>query len=163
MDLTFLKKVELFKTLTQQELKEVASYLKTQKFKKDDILVTEDEIGNEMFILYQGEVDISKKMSMIDDQEKIDKTFVRLTSDKADYFGEVGLLGNQKRTANCIARTDGQLYCFQNKDFNKIAKLHPQIGMKIMMVIAQKLARHLERTNQDVLKLTTALIYALKE
>ncbi|MCF7794178.1 MAG: cyclic nucleotide-binding domain-containing protein [Candidatus Cloacimonetes bacterium] len=163
MDLTFLKKVELFKTLTQQELKTVASNLKLQKFKKDDILISEDEIGDEMFILYQGEVDISKKMSMIDDQEKIDKKFVRLKSSKADYFGEVGLLGKQKRTANCKAKTDGQLYCFRNKDFMKIAKQHPQIGMKIMMEIAQKLACHLERTNQDVLKLTTALIYALKE
>jgi CRP-like cAMP-binding protein len=116
-----------------------------------------------MFILYQGEVEISKKMSMIDEQEKIDKTFVRLTADKAEYFGEAGLLGNQKRTADCRARTDGLLFCLRDKDFLKIARDYPQIGMKIMLLVAQKLARHLEKTNQDVLKLTTALIYALKE
>lgn len=163
MDLTFLKKVELFKSLSQPELKTVASYLKIQKFKKDDILIAEGDLGNEMFILYKGEVNISKKMSMIDDQEKIDKTFVRLKSENADYFGEVGLLGNQKRTANCMAKTDGQLYCLRNKDYLKITGDYPQIGMKIMMLIAQKLAKTLEKTNEDILKLTTALIYALKE
>ncbi len=163
MDLAFLKKVNLFKELTQQELKIVASYIKIKKFKKDEIIISENELGDEMFILYQGEVEISKKMSMIDDQEKIDKTFVRLNSEKADYFGEVGILGQQNRTANCRAKTDGTLYCLRHKDFLKIAKENPQIGMKIMMEIALKLAGHLEKTNRDVLKLTTALIYALKE
>ena len=38
----------------------------------------------------------------------------------------------------------------------------PKIAIKVLMEIAKKLAKNLERTNTDVLKLTTALIYALK-
>ncbi|HPR18771.1 MAG TPA: cyclic nucleotide-binding domain-containing protein [Candidatus Cloacimonadota bacterium] len=162
MDPAFLKKVKLFKDLTQDELKIISALLSIRKFRKGETIITEAEEGDEMYILHEGEVEISRQMSMIDEQEKIDKTFVRLKAANADHFGEVGLLGKQKRTASCKAVTDCQLYCLKHCDFQVISHKYPQISTKILMEIASHLAETLEKTNQDILKLTTALIYALK-
>lgn len=162
MDLVFLRKITLFKELTNKELELFATNMKLVRYKQGELIIKENEVGDEMFILYEGSVNISKKMSMIDEQEKIDKTFICLDASMHVFFGEVGILGEQRRTANCQAKTDCQLYSINHKNFMKICNEHPEIGFKVMHEISLQLARLLEKTNEDVLKLTTALIYALK-
>ena len=162
MDLAFLKKVDLVKELTVPELKTFSSKLKTVKYKESEFLIEENKENDKLFILYKGEVVISKKMTMIDDQEKIDKTFISLTANIHAFFGEIGLLGLQKSTATCKANTECILYTINQKDFISICKSNPEIGFKMLLEISRKLSRLLEKTNEDVLKLTTALIYALK-
>lgn len=162
MDLSFLKRVSLLKDLTSQELKLFASKLKLIKYKEGDAIITEHELSDKLFILYSGEVSISKKMTMIDEQEQINKTLIVLTSQNHIFFGEIGLLGFQKRTATASAKTDCELYIINQQDFMNICIDHPTIGFKVLLEISRKLSLILEKTNDDVLKLTTALIYALK-
>lgn len=162
MDLTFLKNVNLFKDLSQNELKAFSSKLKIEKYNEDDFLIEENEENDKLFILYKGEIVISKKMSMIDEQEKIDKTFISLCTDDHAFFGEIGLLGLNKSTATCKAKTTCTLYTIDRKDYINICRSNPEIGFKTLLEIARKLSWLLEKTNEDVLKLTTALIYALK-
>ena len=162
MDLAFLKKVTLVKDLTAQELKTFSFKLKTIKFKENDFLIEENKESDKLFILYKGEVVISKKMTMIDEQEKIDKTFITICADDHAFFGEIGLLNLHKRTATCKAKTECTLYTIDHKDFMSICISHPEIGFKMLLEIARKLSLLLEKTNEDILKLTTALIYALK-
>ena len=162
MDLKFLKKVSLLKDLTPQELEIFAKKLKLAKFKENDAIITENKLSDKLFILYSGEVCISKKMTMIDEQEQINKTFITLKSMYHVFFGEIGLLGFQKRTATATAKTDCELYTINQQDFMNICIDHPTIGFKVLLEISRKLSSILEKTNDDVLKLTTALIYALK-
>ena len=162
MDLLFLKKFAIFKELSQAELKIFSSKLKLEKFKADDFIIKEGNLDDKLFILNKGKVCISKKMSMIDDQEKIDKTFVVLDDSQYIFFGEIGLLGAQKRTANCQAKTDCEVLSIRHKEFMTICQEYPQIGFKVLFEICLKLSKNLEKTNDDALKLTTALVYALK-
>ena len=162
MDLPFLKKVSLFKNLSNDELKIFASKLKHVKFKEGEIIITENEMSDVMYILYSGDVVISKKMTMIDEQQDIDKTFIVLSSRDHVFFGEIGLLGIQKRTATCSAKSDCQFYTINHNDFINICQDNTRIGFEVLFEIARQLSHILEKTNSDVLKLTTALIYALK-
>ncbi len=162
MDLEFLKKVSLFKNLSNDELKIFASKLRYVKYKEGETIITENEMSDVMYILYSGDVVISKKMTMIDEQQDIDKTFIVLSSKDHVFFGEIGLLEIQKRTATCSARSDCQLYTINHNDFINICKDNPRIGFEVLFEIARQLSHILEKTNSDVLKLTTALIYALK-
>ena len=75
MDLNFLKKVSLFSDLTNDELKIVAEKLKTVKCKEGEAVITEKDESDRLYILYSGEVMVSKKMTMIDEEESLDKTF----------------------------------------------------------------------------------------
>ena len=162
MDTNFLKEVELFEKLNEDELEIIAAKMKTSSYKKDDFIIQEGSTGDELFILHNGTVRIYKKMTMIDEDKAHDKTFIQLTEADHPFFGEIGLLGEQKRTANVIAYSDCQLYKLNHPDFMKIANKNPEIGFKLIFAIANKLSRLVEKTNHDILKLTTALIYALK-
>ena len=162
MDTNFLKEVELFEKLNEDELEIIAAKMKTSSYKKDDFIIQEGSTGDELFILHNGTVRINKKMTMIDEEEARDKTFIELSETDHPFFGEIGLLGEQERTANVIASTDCQLYKLDHPAFINIADNNPEIGFKLIFAIANKLSRLVGKTNRDVLKLTTALIYALR-
>ena len=162
MDLQFLKKVPLFKSLTKEELKILENCLKQKKFKQGDFIIRENEVSNELFILHEGKVKITKKMTMIDSEEEKDKTFIILDSGNYSFFGEIGFLGKvQKRTATAVAKTDCEMYTVNRKDFLGICEKSPAIGYKVLMEIACNLSIYLEKADSDILKLTTALIFAL--
>jgi len=162
MDLQFLKKVPLFKNLTKEELKILENYLKQRRFKQGDCIIKENEVSQNLFILHEGKVKITKKMTMIDREEEKDKTFIVLDSKNYSFFGEIGFLGKvQKRTATAIAKTDCEFYTIDRNDFLKICEKNPAIGYKVLMEIACNLSIYLEKADSDILKLTTALIFAL--
>ena len=100
---------------------------------------------------------------MIDsEEEEKDKTFIILDSANYGFFGEIGFLGKvQKRTATAVAKTDCEIYTITRKDFLKICEINPAIGYKVFMEIACNLSIYLEKADSDILKLTTALIFAL--
>ena len=162
MDLDFLKKVKLFKNLTEQELKTFSSKLKLIKVKEKEIIIKDCELGDKLYILYKGRVGISQKITMLDEEEERDKTFIVLSAKDFLFFGEIGLLESQKRTATVTAYTDCELYTLTRKDFMLICKTYPSIGFRVIIEIALKLSCLVEKTNSDILKLTTALIYALR-
>ncbi len=162
MDLDFLKKVKLFKNLTEEELITFSSKLKLIKVKEKEIIIKDGELGDKLYILYKGRVGISQKITMLDEEEERDKTFIVLSAKDFLFFGEIGLLESQKRTATVTAYADCELYTLTRKDFMQICKTNPSIGFRVIIEIALKLSHLVEKTNSDILKLTTALIYALR-
>ena len=162
MDTAFFKKVALFDGLTNEELEVFSTKLKLQKYKNRECIIKEAEVNDRLFILYKGKVGISKKMTMIDKEEKKDKTFIVLSEQDRLFFGEIGILdSSDTATATAIAKTECELYTINQKEFRKLCKNNPQIGYKVLFQISARLAKILKKTNTDVLKLTTALIYAL--
>jgi CRP/FNR family transcriptional regulator, cyclic AMP receptor protein len=163
MDAAFLKKVTLFEGMTNEELKIFSTKLKLQKVKVGDCIIREQEINHRLFILYKGSVGISKKMTMIDNEKKKDKTFIVLSEQDHSFFGEIGLLNtSDSATATVIAKTECELFTIDQKEFRKLCVDNPKIGYKVLFGIAVRLSKMVTKTNTDVLKLTTALIYALK-
>lgn len=161
-DKSFLKNVKLFSGLSSEELDIISNSLKLVSYKADEVIFQEDSSGNELFLLFEGEIAISKKTSFIDNQSNIDKTLIRLKAEDFPFFGEVGLLGKQLRTATAKAITDCKLFSINHDNFVKIIKEHHHIGLVVLWEISQKLAHILEKSDSDILKLTTALIYALR-
>ena len=59
------------------------------------------------------------------------------------------------------ALTDCSLLELHQKDFLDLTEHNPAMGVKLLLRLAQVLSRHLRKTNQDVVKLTTALAVSL--
>ena len=162
IDKNYLKNIQLFSQLSSDELEIIGKSLRLVTYKANEIIFEEDSAGNELFLLYEGEVCISKKTSFIDDQSDINKTLIVLNAKNYPFFGEVGLLGKQLRTATVKTITDCKLYSITHDQFEQIIKEHHHIEVIVLWEISQKLAQILEKSDSDILKLTTALIYALR-
>lgn len=159
---SYLKNIKLFTELSEEELEIIAQALNLVTFKANEVIFEEDSAGNELFLLFEGEVNITKKTSFIDQQSNINKILIKLKSVDYPFFGEVGLLGKQVRTATVTAVSDCKLYTINHANFVRIIKENPHIGVVVLWEISQKLAGILEKADSDILKLTTALIYALR-
>lgn len=79
-DKSFLKNVKLFADLTNEELTIIGKSLKIVHYKANEVIFEEDSSGNELFLLFEGQVCISKKTSFIDNQSNINKTLINLNS-----------------------------------------------------------------------------------
>lgn len=92
----YIRKVNFFEDLTEQQADEIAAGLLTIRFKAGDTIFNCNEEGNSLYILMEGKVELS-----IEDYVG-DKITLKVVS-PGDYFGELAVLGGGKRTATAKA------------------------------------------------------------
>jgi CRP-like cAMP-binding protein len=97
----------------------------------------------------------------LDEDTPKEKVMIRLRALDGVCFGEMALLENEVRSATVTALTDCSLLELHHQEFLALIRENPQIGVKLLLSLAQLLSRHLRKSNQDVIKLTTALAIAL--
>ncbi len=154
----------LFRGLGDEYLREVARIIRTEEVDAGTVIAAENESGNDLFLLADGVVDISKALTIVTSRTEFgtrERSFVRLTGADHCFFGEMALLGNGERSATVRAVTRCRLLVIRAADFHALCGSHPRVGYIVMTNIAVMLSEHLRRANTDILKLTTALSLAL--
>ena len=154
----------IFKGLTDRELKLVSDIMKRKDVNAGAIIINEGETGNELFLLEEGVVDVNKTLTIVTSKNEFgtkERSFIRLSGENHCAFGEMALFGNGERSATVKAVTKCKLYVLESNDFIDLCREYPQIGYTVVTNIALILAEHLRKTNDDVIKLTTALSLAL--
>jgi CRP/FNR family cyclic AMP-dependent transcriptional regulator len=162
MDATFFQKIFLFQDLEEAELLQVLSRTMPRNFPAGEVIIREGDPGNSLFIMQAGEVEITKQLTLVlDEDTPKERVFIRLKAENGVYFGEMALLENETRSATVTALTDCSLLELHQKDFLDLIEHNPAMGVKLLLRLAQVLSGHLRKTNQDVVKLTTALAVSL--
>ena len=104
-----LKKLYLFKTLSEQTLKLIAKNMKKQKFKPGEYIVEENTYGDTFFLISKGRVQIMKNNEIIREL------------DSGDCLGEnVLLTESELRTASAKALDKVICYVISKKEFDII-------------------------------------------
>jgi len=161
-DLQFFHKIFLLQDMDAEEIKEVLKIAKPQTFSSGEMIIREGEAGTTMFIMGKGEVEITKRLGMVLDEEvPRERIIIRLKADEGVCFGEMALLENEPRSATVTAATECQVWEIGREDFMALIGQNRDLGCKILLRLAQLLSKHLRKTNQDMVKLTTAMAIAL--
>ena len=162
MDAAFFRKIYLFQDLEDAEILQVLSCTSPRDFAAGAVIIEEGEPGDSLFIMQSGEVEITKQLTLVlDEDTPKERVMIRLNAENGVYFGEMALLENETRSATVTASTQCSLLELHQKDFLELIEQHPAMGVKLLLRLAQVLSRHLRKTNQDVVKLTTALAVSL--
>ncbi len=161
-DAAFFRKIFLFQDLDNQEIEEVLARTTPREFAAGDEIVREGEPGDSMYIMLSGEVEITKQLTLVlDEDTPKERVMIRLKAEDGVYFGEMSLLENDTRSATVTALTACRVLELYQKDFLDLIRQHTAMGVKLLLHLSQLLSRHLRKTNQDVVKLTTALAISL--
>lgn len=161
-DTAFFQKIYLFQNLEGDEIRQVLSRTVPRDFPAGDVIIREGDPGDSLFIMQAGEVEITKQLTLVlDEDTPKERVFIRLNAENGVYFGEMALLENETRSATVTALTDCFLLELHQKDFLDLIEHNPAMGVKLLLRLAQVLSGHLRKTNQDVVKLTTALAVSL--
>jgi CRP/FNR family transcriptional regulator, cyclic AMP receptor protein len=158
----FTKKIFVFQDLDSEEVEHVVSATAAHDFPAGAVILQEGEAGDSMFIMCQGEVEITKRLTLeLDEDTPKERVMIRLQAQDGVSFGEMALLENEARSATVTALSNCRLMELHRDEFLDLIHHKPKMGVKILFRLAQLLSHHLRKTNQDVVKLTTALAISL--
>ncbi len=161
-DAAFFRKIFLFQDLDDRELEQVLSRTLPREFPAGLVIIQEGDPGDSLYIMVSGEVEITKQLTLVlDEDTPKERVMIRLKAEDGVYFGEMSLLESDPRSATVTALSDCRLLELYQKDFLELVQKDPAMGVKLLLRLAQLLSRHLRKTNQDVVKLTTALAISL--
>ncbi len=108
-----LHQVPLFSSLDIQLLGALTSLFEEESFPAKSKILREGEFGDSMFILVQGQVDVTKY-----NEEGKEILITQLGS--GSYFGEVALIDSQPRSANINADEDTKVLRLRKSSFEKL-------------------------------------------
>ena len=158
----FFRKIFLLQDLGDQEIEQVLKRTKPRSFFAGEVILQEGKPGDSMYVMVNGEVEITKQLTLVlDEDTPKERVMTRLKAEDGVYFGEMSLLEDAPRSATVTASTDGLLLELFQKDFLDLVHHNPSMGVKLVLRLAQLLSQHLRKSNQDVVKLTTALAISL--
>ena len=109
-----LKKVEILKSIDPYELGQICDALKTQNFKKGDVIIKEGDPGDVFYILDDGKAHAEKVF------EKGKKAENVKDYESGGFFGELALLKNEPRAASIIADTNCRCLSLDRMAFKRL-------------------------------------------
>ena len=130
--LSLLKNVYIFSEIPENHLEEILSHCRELAVSKGEVIVSENEKGDSMFLILDGEV----KVSLISEEGK---EIILSTLRKGDFFGEMSLLDGEPRSANVVALTDANLLELSREDFLNEIVSNKFIAGAILKVLSKRL------------------------
>lgn len=135
--IAFLKKIHLFHGLSDGEFTVLAEELKEQMVPKDGMVFQQDTKADAFYLIYGGSVRVVKKTAKKEMQLAL---LVR-----NDYFGELALVTNRRRSGTAIALTDTTLLVLSRAQFDKLFKRAPHIKTNFLLAVhSRQLATQLQ-------------------
>lgn len=117
---------------------------------KGTVIFSEGESGHEMYIIHEGKVKITKKIRAMET--------ILAELDKGDFFGEMAILEKESRSATATAATDVKLLVIDEKTFETAIRTNPDVAIRIMCKIAERLRDADHRIENLFIKDTTSKI-----
>lgn len=155
-----LKMISLFEEIMNNRdmMSNLMDIIKTRKCAAGERIITEGEMGDEMYILYSGKVEILKKTRAGDSY-----TVAVLSAEMNVFFGEMALIDDDTRSATVESSAETELLVIKKSDFLSLGKKHPEIGFPVTRAITRNLAKRIRKTNEDMLTIFDALVNEIND
>jgi CRP-like cAMP-binding protein len=126
-----LVRVELFQSLAEEELDQLAKSVKIAPFAAGEVVTRQDAKANWLYVLTQGQVEI--RVNLPDGDTKR----VHMLS-APDFFGEMALITGGRREASVIAITDVECLRLDRAAFGGLLDRRPEIAREVAEVLAER-------------------------
>ncbi len=103
-----------------------------REFPRGAVLFREGEPGQEMFVVHQGKVTISKRVGEV---EKILSTL-----GPGEFLGEMAILNNRPRSATATCAEDCKLLVIDAKTFEAMVRSSAEIAVRLIKKLSDRLA-----------------------
>lgn len=100
-------------------------------YEDGQIIFLEHEPGNELYIIQEGKVKITKLVG--------NNEVLLAVLKKGDIFGEMALLDNKPRSASAIAFGPTKLMAINRANFEPTVQAHPEIASKIIELLSERI------------------------
>ena len=123
-----IAKVPIFAGASPAFIKDIVMNMESVVFTPGDYVVRKGEIGEEMYFLSRGSVDV------VSDDESI----IFATLREGSFFGEIALLLSMPRTATIKARDYCDLYSLNKAAFERVLEKYPDFATQVRELAEQR-------------------------
>tara|TARA_Y100000591_G_scaffold308238_1_gene308365 strand:+ start:554 stop:1027 length:474 start_codon:yes stop_codon:yes gene_type:complete len=134
-DIQLLENIPVFKGLSRFDLNKVTKMLHLRSYKEGEYIFRENEPGESMYIIKQGDVSITKNKNS---QEIL---LANLT--EGSFFGEVSLVDEDTRSASAVTKTDTELLGFFRADLMNLIDRNPRLACFILYQLSTVIGKRL--------------------
>jgi CRP/FNR family cyclic AMP-dependent transcriptional regulator len=143
MDASLLKKVALFEGLTQGQLTKVASIAQVRQYEGSAFIFREGDIGQEMYVIVEGRVRISKNVPGIGEE-------ALAILEKGQYFGEMAVIDDNPRSADAIAHTPCTLWAIERTKLDQLMFTDKDLAYVLLWTFVRTLSERLRETGDKI-------------
>jgi CRP/FNR family cyclic AMP-dependent transcriptional regulator len=124
-DTSYLSQITLFSKLSPAELEVIDGRLNPQSFESGELIFTQGDRGDAMFIIRSGLVKIYN-------QGEGGKELTLNVYGQGEFFGEFSLIDGEPRSASAEAIDRTESLVLRNQDLIAILSEHPEIAVSLM-------------------------------
>lgn len=143
----FLKEIELFKDLTEDERKLLSEQIEIQTYAANSIVFAENTPRKNLFIIYEGEIELFKKTPF--GEEKRLSFF-----SKYDFLGEGALMDDSPHSTSGRTLLNSTLFQISRQKFMELFNENSALGAKILSRIARVISRRMKQTNSRMVNIS---------
>ncbi|MDP9283610.1 MAG: cyclic nucleotide-binding domain-containing protein [Actinomycetota bacterium] len=127
MDVKVLEGIGVFSGLSKPELAKLAGWTFELEVLAGEELTKEGRLAHEFFVIEDGAAEVRQKGERI----------VELGA--GDFFGEIGLLQTERRTATVTATTDLRVIVMSAQEFRRMEQELPAVADRVRSAIRARL------------------------
>ena len=130
-EIEYLKNIQLFASLTDEELRQISDILVVKRFKKNEIILQEEDTNEYMYVILNGKV---KVVQTTEDGKEI----LLALHQSGDFFGEMSLIDGKTSPANVIATEDSTAAIISKKDFNSLIRNQKKVLDNLLLILCSR-------------------------
>jgi CRP-like cAMP-binding protein len=126
MDAARLRSIPLFQELSDGERQRVARWADQVDVPSGQALVSEGAFAHEFFVIEEGTAEVRKG----------DQRIAELG--EGDFFGEIALLEQDRRTASVVATTPMKAIVMFGRDFREMEREMPEVARRVRTALEER-------------------------
>ena len=140
-----LGRLNIFKGLTSNELKEIAQLCENRKYPKTEAIFVQSSPGKEVYIVKKGKVNINIELIW-----QTDHRTIRQFTD-GDIFGELAILDQRPRSATAICDSNTEVITINCDGLWDLFERNNHIGYIVIRNLATMLSTRLRNANLQLI------------
>lgn len=154
MPIRNLKQIELFKSLSDEELKELDAYLVTSEYRKKDDIFSEGDQPEWFYIVSKGKVKITKI-------SQDGKEIILEVISPPDIFGGIAVIKGFPYPGNAVAMEDSEVLKISRRNLMRLVDRFPNLMYCIALQLGDRMKSSYDSLKNIALERVEARIAAL--
>ena len=134
----FLRNIQLFSSLSDEELDQVCSKVIVEEFKKNETILHEEDTNDFMYIILLGKV---KVVQTTEDGKEIILAIHR----PDEIFGEISLIDGKTSPATVLATEDSLIAIISKNEFYSLLSNQGKVLEKFLQILCSRLRESWKR------------------
>ena len=133
-----LNMIELFVSLTDEELNSINNLLAVKRFKKNEVILHEEDTNKFMYIVLSGRVRV---IQITEDGKEI----LLAIHQAGEFFGEMSFIDGKTSPATIVAADDSVISIISRDEFYSTIYTHKKVLYNLLLILCSRLRESWEK------------------